>query len=844
LQLVLPTLILKHFSNPWTSHFRALSILFERFKHTEIKILVQQEIPMYVFFLLIIYHYQKARYTLKASHETHKHRSALISTVVDNAPLVLWSWSKENIINFCRGRMKDILFEDGKEGIPLKEFIGTMRTSKRSKYLKQHQSVLSEKKSYLVDEKLDSDHFVTIELHPWKSSTDEATAGGIGFAWDTSDFNLARESLFRSEENYRLLVNSLHDLLIKIDSDYIIKFMNNDFHTLDSSECIGKNFLDLFLDKDPIQKNNVKGQLDLLFRRGTSCSWEWAPNGSAQRHLSTSATPIIKENKVVAATLLTTDVTDKIIAETASIASRAKSQFIANISHDIRNPIHAILSLSHLLASTSNLNDLQFEYVEDIIANSQLLLSIISDVLDMSKIEAGRISIIDNPMSVLDLVESTADMFYNQAAEKKLDIFTQVDCNIPAEVYGDKSRIGQALMNLTINSIKYTNHGHIFITARQIRETAKKTTIRFSCEDTGVGIPKEDLPRLFKPYIQIDNASDATGHKDFSSSIHKGYGLGLSIVDRLIKLMGGTISVESTAGIGSKFTFDLTLRKLKPGLKTDIIKESIGKGAYDYVMIVATNPILRSVIFSYTQVMQIRHIYSIDPTIDRMEKKIADFCDMYSDRKAAIVMEEQLHYSLTNPSIIQCKLVLLQCKYMSEKHVRHPDVVTVVRKPLTLLRYASAMCIGRRKASDPLTSYKERIADLKAEYESKDISILVVDDSPVNRKVLERFLVNIGISKIDTANNGQEGLDHVVNGKVPYDCIFLDLRMPVMDGIECAKRIRSLDDQRKSHIPIIAVTANAWQTSISEALEIGCNEVLTKPVSMENVIEKLHKFIT
>jgi two-component system sensor histidine kinase/response regulator len=452
----------------------------------------------------------------------------------------------------------------------------------------------------------------------------------------------------------------------------------------------------------------------------------------------------------------------------------------------------------------------------------------------MSKIEAGKMSITENPISILDIVENTADTFYNQAAEKGLEMFSYVDSSIPLEVYGDNNKISQILMNLTINSIKFTLSGHICVRAVLVKETNQHAVIRFSIQDTGVGISEEDQAKLFKPFSQLDNTQTMSGNS-MESGNNKGYGLGLSIVDKLVKLMNGTIHVTSTVLKGTEFSFELEMRKLED--KQSTIAETLKPAVCKHLLISTSNSLLASILKSYAVTLKVPEVKVVEE--DDLEVKSKEWNKEVpaSDGWATLIDANRLP---TLPPDLQgnCKVILLLNKICSEKHPENfPESVATLRKPI---RLASLMAtLANLTSISPLMIYQDRIDEHKEEFELKNVSILVVDDSSVNRKVLKRFLGNIGITDVDTAGDGLVALDMVESSD--YHCIFMDLKMPILSGLECTKRIRAMQDTSKAQTPIIAVTANAWQQSITEALDVGCNEVLTKPVLLEDMLDKLRK---
>jgi PAS domain S-box-containing protein len=392
LQFAMPPVILECFKKQfcsslfggaiadWQSHFEYQMHAIEQDNYQELKILFMQEIAMFCFFAMIIFHYRSSKQRLFLECHKSKHKAALITAMIDSAPMAMWSWNTNMEVSFSQG----MYLTDNTDGNvepnihSIQDVLDALNIdpTNHEKLINAHKLTVSKQETTTLTETVNDIRF-KITIMPWCDQYNQLK-GGIALAMNVSDLLEAQESLQSSEENYRSLVQSIDDVIIKIDNNYNILYANQEFNGLSTKELEKMNLLEMFNAAD--LKNTVKDHLRALFKNKLASTWEWNLSGknAEDKHLlSTKVTPIIKDDTVIAATVLISDMTDRVVAEQAAIASRAKSHFIASISHDIRNPIHAILSLAQLLLETHNVSEIQQEYIDDVILNSKLLLSLI-----------------------------------------------------------------------------------------------------------------------------------------------------------------------------------------------------------------------------------------------------------------------------------------------------------------------------------------------------------------------------------------------------------------------------------------------------------------------------------
>jgi CheY-like chemotaxis protein/nitrogen-specific signal transduction histidine kinase len=822
LQFVLPVIMIYVLTGTgtyvmgWKRHFAVQQQAIEDENYLGLRILLMQEIAMYSFFFVLIYHYQRSKGKLVMKHRDSVRQNGFLSTILEHSPVSVWCWSKSNIVTYCQGMNLPPRREA--QCLTVDTVIKCLNMKHDAEHYRElHNRVLNGEKINCIDK---GDRTLKIIMQPFMDF-------GIGMVLDISDIIEAEESLSRSEENYRQLVESLEDVIIKIDQNYNIVFVSKRFMDQEPSYYNGKSCIDLY-DQSVELRDKVEHHLVRLITYGEACEWDWTEcigkDDRSSSNFHVKASPLKKGDHIIGATLLIIDMSDKIMIQKTQIALEAKSYFIASISHDIRNPIHGIVLLSQLLLDTNGLTSLQLEYIEDIENNSKLLLSLINDVLNISKIESGGMDIRERVMSINDLIESTTAVFQKQVLEKGLTLMCQTDLSLPVEVYGDSSRISQILMNLIVNSIKFTSHGSVTISAKMLLETIDYVSVRFSVKDTGMGISKSDQEKLFKLYTQLQNQPD---YQKTNERYH-GYGLGLTIVDRLVRLMKGTVRVQSELGVGSEFVVELKLRKTRSVLA---LKDSLHKSIYTSVLIVTRDHQLSQILQYYMKYLGVTHI------VDNSDKSaISKFIETQKLclNSSAIIID---HDSYQGVESVPCKVILIQNIANSLDEINQANV-SVIRECVSL-KELNNIFAGLSK--QPVNNSRT-IHHVKKCYENRNIRILILEDTVLNMKLLIRILQNIGVETIDTAVDGVEGVAQVINNP-PYHLIFMDDLMPILGGIEATKQIRALEDQSKAEVPILMLTGNGLHHDIDRYLQAGCTDVLIKPVSMENIIQSMNKLV-
>ena len=516
----------------------------------------------------------------------------------------------------------------------------------------------------------------------------------------------------------------------------------------------------------------------------------------------------------------------------ADAASKAKSQFLASMSHEIRTPMNAIVGMASMAAKMAEAPKLQ-QYLAIIQDSGKALLALINDILDFSKIEAGRLDLECTNFDLRETVESIADLFGKQVADKGLELLISVDNNTPCAMMGDPLRLRQILINLVNNAIKFTEKGEVAIAARCAGQDHDTAVLHFSVRDTGSGINHAQIRQLFSEYTQADSST---------SRLYGGTGLGLAISRQLVTLMGGEINAESEPGKGSTFHFTIKVHLQPQASQHPLLLPAPASGAM--VLVAAGHPALRETLLETISGFGCRTEAFAPSQTDGAPFPLAKM----TQNHALLVLDNSLagldlprflsEHAASQPEVPGTPVIILTQSDTEIAFETYPWV-TCLSKPLkqSSLYGAIAACLGTTNTTQachiPPPAETESETNLFKALAGKHI--LVVEDNEINKTVTTQLLTRAGIL-FDIASNGQEALA-ALRSKT-YDAVLMDVMMPVMDGLTATRAIRQ---SLRLDVPIIALTANAIKGDREKCLEAGMDEYLTKPVEIERLYQTLAK---
>jgi signal transduction histidine kinase/DNA-binding response OmpR family regulator len=516
-------------------------------------------------------------------------------------------------------------------------------------------------------------------------------------------------------------------------------------------------------------------------------------------------------------TLVETAKEDKL---TALQANEAKSLFLANMSHEIRTPLNGIVGFTEILRST-DLNAEQKEFLNIIDKSSENLLSIINNILDLSKIESNKIEIENIVFDAAEEFESAVETYAVGAAEKNIDLNFFMDPTISKKLKGDPTKIKEIVINLLSNAIKFTSYGgEINVEIRNVESNEGESNIMFSVSDNGIGMTKDQQSRIFDAFSQADVSVTRK---------YGGTGLGLTISSQFVELMGGELQLESAKDKGTTFFFTIPLEEVASteanyvNAFTDV---TIGKYEQDIPTKLDT---YFEKYFNYfgNTIKKFESVGDLKELID------SDQCSSFwvDIDKAKQNILDALH------NIEKSKLIIV-ASVTSRNKVEELGIPqeNVIYKPVTVTKVQELLSVTAET--------KPQIIEEAVEKQETyfDANVLVTEDNIINQKLITRILQEHGIT-VDIANNGLESFEKRRSGD--YDLIFMDIQMPVMDGIEATHEILDFEeDEEEAHIPIVALTANALKGDRERFLAEGMDEYITKPIETDELLYILNKFLS
>jgi len=644
------------------------------------------------------------------------------------------------------------------------------------------------------------------------------------------------DAIIRHQKDYlEALVKNSPVAIVSLDQEQRVESYNPAFETMfgfPRDEVMSRSLDDLLVDE---QNRAEAASLTQRVAKGESvkCIVQRTRKDGSRVDVEILGVPLHLDDKPVGSLRLYHDITELIQARRAAEkADQAKTEFLANMSHEIRTPMNGILGMIDLSLGTELSNE-QFEFLSGAKESAEALMGVLNSVLDVSKIEAGQLQLEKIEFDIVEVIEGLAQTVASRAESKGLELVVFDDPYLPLVVLGDPGRLRQILINLTENAIKFTEKGEILIQTDLQAESDEYLLVRFTVADTGIGIPKDRQKAVFERFVQADGSTT----RRFG-----GTGLGLTISKQLIELMGGTIGLESEPGHGSKFWFDIKFQRVDYDLQD---RDTSGSLKGTRILIVDDNlrncTILKKMMEGFgCTATAVQSGLEVIPELFRGLLTSAPYQLVILDMQMPGIEGEQILKMIRKETLTHDLkvIVLTSMGHRSEMNtIRELGCSGYLVKPVrqSRLRDTIEYALGLRKSLEALNR-KKNTGSLATEQLISPLNILVVEDNHLNQKMIYTYLTRQAHT-VKMAGNGVEAIEMLKTRT--FDLIFMDVQMPIMDGLEATRRIREMEGQN-IHTPIIAMTAYALQGDNQRCIEAGMDDYISKPLDTRRLVQVIY----
>ncbi|MBN1231716.1 MAG: response regulator [Anaerolineales bacterium] len=647
---------------------------------------------------------------------------------------------------------------------------------------------------------------------------------------DSEDRRNTEFKLLQSDIRYRAIFNGVEDAIIVLSlEDGKVMDVNKkacEIFGYKREKFLEKTLKD-YVSEEYLEKGRKVISGELPSNRAYECINIKADGTRFPVSTTMSINTVAGESRILS---VVRDITEQKAIETelirarseAEAATQAKSEFLANMSHEIRTPLNAIYGMAGLLEETP-LNNEQRDFLDTIRGGSETLLTVINDILDYSKIEAGKMELELRPFSLRDCVETVLDLLAEKAGEKELELGCVFSEDVPHVILGDVTRLRQILVNLIGNAIKFTEKGEVALFVESLSIEGQATELTFRVRDTGIGIPEDMIHCLFQSFSQVDTSTTRK---------YGGTGLGLAISSQLVKQMGGKIWVESEEGKGSFFCFTIPV-EVDTSAPSEIPLENQSTLIGKRILIVDDNETNRLILIKQTKPWgMIAHAYAsgqeaLSAIEDGMEYDVA-ILDMKMPQMDGFQLAQEIK---DRKDTVDVPVIILSSMMRTHERGSDPEVYAFLNKPIKTSSLYDMLISSLGEGMDKSKKgSQERIIDPSLG-ETIPLNILLAEDNLINQKIAKNIFKRMGY-EIKIVNNGLEALEALE--KENYDVVFMDIQMPKMDGETAVKEIRKRWPREKQTW-IVAMTAHALEGDRERFLEMGMDDYVAKPIRIEEL---------